>query len=316
MTPSGDTLPLFPEEARPRPAPAPGRSPLFTKFGTATWNYPGWRGIVYPASSPEKMSSAERLALYASSGRFETVEADFTFYRPQTAAEWRRYGSALPAGFPVVSKVWEEITCERFPRIERHGPRGGEDNPNFLNVEAFRREVLGPAEEGFGEHLGPFVFEFGREARPSAGKKARFRERLDRFLSALPVGHRYAVEIRTREYLDAEHAALLRAHGVAPVLNWWTHMPGLSEQFDVPGAPDAPFFLARVLVAPGRRYEDAVKFFTPYDRIKEEHPEMRRDAVRIAGQAEARRKEFFLIVNNRAEGSAPYTIDAIKKMIG
>jgi uncharacterized protein YecE (DUF72 family) len=316
LTPSGETLPLFGEEARPEPAPRPRPPARFTKFGTATWNYPGWRGIVYPTRSPEKMSSAERLALYASSGRFETVEADFTFYRPQTAGEWRRYGSALPAGFPVVSKVWEEITCEWFPRIERHGPRGGERNPNFLSVEAFRREVLGPAEEGFGGHLGPFVFEFGRDTRPTEEKRARFREGLDRFLSALPAEHRYAVEIRTREYLDAGHVALLRSHGVAPVLNWWTRMPELSEQFDVPGASDAPFYLARVLVAPGRAYEDAVKFFTPYDRIKEEHPVMRQDAARIAAEAEARRKEFFLIVNNRAEGSAPYTIDAIRQMIG
>jgi hypothetical protein len=59
-----------------------------------------------------------------------------------------------------------------------------------------------------------------------------------------------------------------------------------------------------------------VRFFTPYDRIKEEHPAMRHDAARIAAEAEARRKEFFLIVNNRAEGSAPYTIDAIRRMIG
>jgi len=308
----GDFPPsLFPEpEITPLPA-ARG----FTRFGTATWNYPGWRGIVYPARSPENMSSAERLAFYASSGRFDTVEADFTFYRPQSAAEWRRWGSALPAGFPVVSKVWEEITCERFPKIERHGARAGEPNPKFLDAEAFRREVLDPAEECFGDHLGPFVFEFGRDARPGPERRSRFRDALERFLGALPRHRRYAVEIRTREYLDAEHVALLRAHGVSPVLNWWTHMPELSEQFAVPGAADAGFWLARVLVAPGRPYADAVKFFTPYDRIKEEHPEMREDVSRIAREAEKKRKEFFLIVNNRAEGSAPYTIDAIKRMI-
>jgi len=287
----------------------------FTKIGTATWNYPGWRGLIYPAASPEKMTSAERLALYAESGRFETVEADFTFYRPQTSREWRRYASALPAKFPVVSKVWEEITCERFPKIERHGAKGGEPNPNYLSAEAFRREVLEPAEEGFADHLGPFVFEFGRDSSPDREKKARFRDRLDRFLAALPRVHRYAVEIRTKEYLDAEHVRMLGEHGVAPVLNWWTHMPELGAQFDVAGSADSPFYLARVLVAPGRAYADAVKLFTPYDRLQEAHPEMRADAVRIAHEAEARRKEFFLIVNNRAEGSAPYSIAAIRKML-
>jgi uncharacterized protein YecE (DUF72 family) len=314
MVPENGDPSLFPElEAA---APNAGRSPAgFTRFGTATWNYPGWHGLVYPLLSPDRMTSAERLALYASSGRFDTVEADFTFYRPQSAAEWRRWAGALPPGFPVVSKVWEEITCERFPKIERHGARAGKRNPRFLDADAFRREVLDPAEEGFGDHLAPFVFEFGRDPRPDRERKARFREALDRFLGALPRHRRYAVEIRTREYLDAEHVALLRAHGASPVFNWWTHMPELSEQAAVPGAADADFWVARILVAPGRAYADAVRLFSPYDRLQEEHPEMRAAAARLVREAEARRKEFFLIVNNRAEGSAPYTIEAIKKMI-
>jgi hypothetical protein len=125
------------------------------------------------------------------------------------------------------------------------------------------------------------VFEFGRDAKPTEEKKARFREGLDRFLAGLPAAHRYAVEIRTREYLDAGHVALLNSHGVAPVLNWWTHMPELLEQFDVPGSADASFYLARVLVAPGRAYEDAVKFFTPYDRTGGTPADVR-DAARIS----------------------------------
>ena len=56
--------------------------------------------------------------------------------------------------------------------------------------------------------------------------------------------------------------------------------------------------------------------FTPYDRIQDAHPEMRADAAKIARFAEEKKKDFFLIVNNRAEGSAPYTINAIRKMLG
>ena len=288
----------------------------YTKFGTATWNYPGWRGIVYPSDSPESASSADRLAMYARTGRFETVEADFTFYRPQNAREWKRYAASLPPGFPVVSKVWEEITCERFPKIGRQGDRGGRLNPHFLDAEAFKTFVLGPAEEGFADHLGPFVFEFRREWSPSADSRATFRKRLDKFLSALPRGHRYAVELRTPEYLDEDHVAMLRSHGAGHVLNWWTHMPPISRQFEVPGLSDSDFLISRILVAPGRDYADAVRMFTPYDRIRDAHPEMREDAAKIARFAEEKKKDFFLIVNNRAEGSAPYTINAIRKMLG
>lgn len=284
-------------------------------FGTATWNYPGWRGIVYPASSREKMSSAERLGLYAAAGRFETVEADFSFYRPQEAAEWRRYARSLPGGFPVVTKVWEEITCEVFPKVERQGSRAGEANPRYLDAEAFRTRVLRPWEAAFSANAGPFVFEFRKDWRESPGRGKRFLENLDRFLSDIPRGPRYAVEVRTASYRGPELVAMLRAHGASPVLNWWTHMPPLSEQFAVAGMRECEFLLARLLVAPGRAYGDAVKLFSPYDRLKEEHPEMRSDAAAIARFARAAGKEFFLIVNNRAEGCAPYTIDAIRKMI-
>ncbi|MGH9443615.1 MAG: DUF72 domain-containing protein [Thermoanaerobaculia bacterium] len=288
----------------------------FTRFGTATWNYPGWRGVVYPSDSPEKMSSADRLALYAQTGRYETVEADFTFYRPQNAREWTRYAAALPPKFPVVSKVWEEITCERFPQIERQGDRGGKVNPNYLNVGAFKTFVLKPAEEAFSDHLGPFVFEFRRDRRPTEEGRRKFRDGLERFLNALPRGPRYAVEMRTREYFDREHVALLNAHGAGHVLNWWTAMPPLSEQFAVNGITDSAFLISRILVAPGRDYADAVRMFTPYDRIRDAHPEMRADVAKVARFAEERKKDFFLIVNNRAEGSAPYTINAIRKMLG
>jgi uncharacterized protein YecE (DUF72 family) len=288
----------------------------FTKIGTATWNYPGWRGIVYPSTSPETMSSADRLALYAGTGRYETVEADFTFYRPQNAEEWKRYAAALPPKFPVVSKVWEEITCERFPQIERQRDRGGRVNPNYLNVEAFKTFVLNPAEQSFAEHLGPFVFEFRRDRRPSEEGKKKFRDGLHRFLGALPRGYLYAVEMRTREYFDAEHVALLNSHGAGHVLNWWTAMPSLSEQFAVGGIANSSFLISRVLVAPGRDYADAVRMFTPYDRIRDPHPEMRSDVAAVARFAEEKKKDFFLIVNNRAEGSAPYTINAIRKMLG
>ena len=288
---------------------------MTVRFGTATWNYPGWRGIVYPEEMPEKMRSAERLKLYADSGQFETVEADFSFYRPQSAREWKRYADSLPRGFPVVSKVWEEITTETFPKIERQGERAGQANPNYLSVEAFVKFVLKPAEQGFADNLGPFVFEFRKEWRPSPEKRKRFHDSIDGFLAALPKGPRYAVELRTKEYLTPDYVAMLRGHGASHVLNWWTFMPALSQQFAVGGVSELPFWVSRVLVAPGRKYADAVKFFAPYDAVKEEHPEMRAEVAKIARFASEAERDLFVIVNNRAEGNAPFSIAAIRKML-
>ena len=43
--------------------------PAGVRFGTSTWNYPGWRGLVYSRDYPEKGASAEMLA----DGSFELI---------------------------------------------------------------------------------------------------------------------------------------------------------------------------------------------------------------------------------------------------
>jgi hypothetical protein len=58
-----------------------------------------------------------------------------------------------------------------------------------------------------------------------------------------------------------------------------------------------------------------VDAFAPYDRIREPNPKLRRDLVRLVETAKRARIPAYLLVNNRAEGSAPLTIAAIAEMI-
>jgi hypothetical protein len=61
----------------------------------------------------------------------------------------------------------------------------------------------------------------------------------------------------------------------------------------------------------GRAYEHAVKEFEPY-RLVQEPNEGARDAMRrIAETSRKERKPAFLFVNNRLEGNAPSTIEAV-----
>jgi MinD superfamily P-loop ATPase len=77
----------------------------------------------------------------------------------------------------------------------------------------------------------------------------------------------------------------------------------------------ADFIVSRALLRPGRLYADAVKAFSPYDRIRDPNPELRSDLVRLARTAERLRIPAWLIVNNRAEGSAPHTIAALAQVL-
>jgi len=285
-------------------------------FGTASFAYDGWKGIVYHDRYRESDFKVECLREYARYAPFRTVEFDFPFYRPPTEPQLARYARALPAGFPVVSKVWEEITMPRFPDLPRHAGRAGAENPRYLDANAFREEVLPAYEKAFADHPGPFVFEFPTERQPTAERRARFVEGLDRFLGEIPPRHTYAVEIRTPAYFVPEYFDVLRRRGAAHVFNWWTRTPGLLEQWEAAQPLPAKFSVTRILVPPGMAYEDAVRRFQPYDRVLAPREDMRGDLVRLIRHVTEAGADAFVLVNNRAEGCAPLTIRALARELG
>jgi hypothetical protein len=107
---------------------------------------------------------------------------------------------------------------------------------------------------------------------------------------------------------------VLNASGATHIFNHWNYMPSLKEQMITAahaGGIDAPFYMARILTPNGIGYQDAVKMFEPYRAIKQRDPEMRRDVGRIVKRALQRGSRAYVIVNNRAEGNSPMTINEI-----
>jgi len=309
----------IPEAAQPLPPREQlmawrARIPESIRFGTSTWTYPGWAGQVYSRIWPEQGASARMLAEYARFPLFGTVGIDSSYYgppRPKTLAGWAR---ALPPGFPCVSKVWDRITVHTFTGRREAAELAGRRNPDFLNPNLFLSEVYAPFREHFGDHTGPFVFEFQTIAGRDA-EAAWFTEQLDQFLGVLPTAGRYAVEVRNEEFLTPAYFAVLREHNTAHVFNSWSRMPSIGRQLGLDAAVTADFLLARALLRPGRSYAEAVELFKPYDRIRDRNPELRTDLVRLATTAQALRIPAYLIVNNRAEGNAPHTIAALARML-
>jgi uncharacterized protein YecE (DUF72 family) len=290
------------------------RIPPTVRFGTSTWNYPGWRGLVYHRDYGTKGAPAKMLEEYATFPLFRTVGIDSSFYGPPTEEVLRSYAENLPAGFPCVSKVWSQLTIQRFTKAQDPA-RAGKVNPDFLNPDLFVEEIYQPYQRHFADHSGPFVFEFQTLAKSSGIDPEGFASRLDEFFSALPREGQFAVEIRNEEFLTPMYFAVLREHGVAHVFNSWTRMPPIGHQLDLPGSISGSFIVARALLRPGRTYDEAVDAFAPYDRIREPNLKLRRDLARLVELAVQTRIPAYLLVNNRAEGSAPLTIAAIAEML-
>ena len=95
-------------------------------------------------------------------------------------------------------------------------------------------------------------------------------------------------------------------------------MPTVSEQLAMPDSRTSPDLVAaRFLLKPGRKYEDAVKLFSPYQAIKDAYPEGREAAAQVVRSARrgGGRTQAFIFVNNRFEGSALETIAAILELV-
>ncbi|MEO7859640.1 MAG: hypothetical protein ABIU05_04220 [Nitrospirales bacterium] len=62
-------------------------------------------------------------------------------------------------------------------------------------------------------------------------------------------------------------------------------------------------------------FEAAKKRAEPYTKIVGELPEMRRETVELARKAVAENRRAYVLVNNRSEGNAPLTVQALTERL-
>lgn len=288
-------------------------------FGTGTWRYEGWLGSIYTRARYEKRrrfshTEFDKKCLTEYAETFPITGGDFSFYQFSSADYWKQLFEATPSSFLFGLKVPEEITAARWPSYPRYGERAGTKNENFLNAELFRARFTNLLEPYAGR-LATLNFEFGALSRAVFPTPEHFLERLDAFLAALPSGFRYGVEVRNAEYLGPNYFALLASHGVAHILNAWSRMPELGDQLELPGVFTADFVVVRALVSKGRAYEQAVRAFSPYDRVRAVDPAAREGLRHVVERARWAGKPAFILVGNRLEGHAPTTIEAVVDQI-
>jgi uncharacterized protein YecE (DUF72 family) len=169
-------------------------------LGTSGWSYSDWEGTVYPEALP----SGSRLAEYVK--RYATVEIDSTFYgtpRRSTVQNWREIA---PDGFLFAAKFPQDVTHES----------------NLVDTRS-EAESFVDTMRSLEDRLGPLLLQLP----PSFTVEGM--GVLEDFLSTLPQGPRYAVEVRHRSWLGSDLPALLREHRVALTLIDYPRMPRMQE---------------------------------------------------------------------------------------
>jgi uncharacterized protein YecE (DUF72 family) len=133
------------------------------------------------------------------------------------------------------------------------------------------------------------------------------------FLSKLPKGWPYGIEMRNDIWLGPEYFDCLARHQVAHVYNSWTDMPTVSEQLDLAGSRTNPGLVAaRFLLTPGKTYERTIQDYEPFESIKKIDETARSAAATIIDEGARTPSRFtYVFINNRLEGCAPRTIQAL-----
>jgi uncharacterized protein YecE (DUF72 family) len=284
-------------------------------IGGSSWKYEGWLGQIYSRSRyqvrgrfSKKLFEDTCLREYATV--FPAVCGDFAFYQFPSDRFWAKLFRQTPSSFRWGFKVPEQITVSRWPVHPRYGALAGLENPTFLNAALLEEAFLG-ALQPYRSQTGVLIFEFGTQRHGKIEKLPEFIRALDEFLAKLPAGWKYAVEIRNAEFLQPDYFACLRAHGVTHVYNAWARMPEIGEQLAMAGSRTAELLVARALLRKGRPYEEAVREFAPYDRVREVNEPVRRGLRELIDMARVDGRPAFIFVNNRLEGNSPGTIISI-----
>jgi uncharacterized protein YecE (DUF72 family) len=315
----GENLSLFDEPPEIERTPLGGKLARLASeeifLGTSSWKYEGWLGQVYTRDRylrrgefSQRRFQDECLAEYAAT--FPIVCGDFTFYQFPSEPYWQRLFSSAPASLKYAFKIPEEITVKLFPTHPRYGTRAGEQNPTFLDALLLRNVFLDLLQP-YRERIAVLIFEFGAFSKQVYRTPADFVAEIDPFLAALPLDFRYAIEVRNQEFLCEEYFACLHRHGIAHVFNAWTRMPEIAEQMQLPEVFTADFTVTRALLRKGRPYEDAVAKFSPYKQVTDPNPSVRQAIRDLMVRAKQRHEPSYIFVNNRLEGNAPQTIEAV-----
>lgn len=268
-------------------------------FGTCSWNYPSWLGIIY---SDTKQNAAGYLVEYAD--HYKSAEIDSTFYRIPSPASMQSYRDAVPDDFIFTCKAPQSITLT-------HKRGKNENNSLFLSPGEY--ETFLAAMAPIIPRLGMIMLEFEYLNKNKMTDVDTFIRRLQEFLKYIPREVPLAIETRNPGYLTEHYFEFLAENGVAHVFSEKQYMPHIREVYDT-----FEKYLNRpcvIRLLGGDRKSIEKKTNQVWNTIVEPKD---RDLESITGMIKKITKhtrKVYVNINNHYEGCAPKTILKLKKFL-
>lgn len=276
----------------------------FVKFGTCSWKYDSWKGIVYP-----DIPQINYLKEY--SKHFDTVEVDQWFWSlfagkvKLPGGEVSEYKNSVPNDFLFTIKVPNSLTLTHYYRSTK-------PNQYFLSVDLFEEFLLTlkPIEQ----NIGCLMFQFEYLNKQKMQSLQHFQSRLQQFCSTLPVNcPPVAIEIRNPNYLNEAYFRALNDMNFAHVFLEGYFMPPVVETFNKYKDYIRNFTVIR-LHGPDREGIEKISGEN-WNKIYANRDEQLSRLKQMIMEITNKDVNLYINVNNHFEGSAPLTIQKIKTML-
>ncbi len=273
-------------------------TPDVVRFGTSSFSSEDWVGPFYPDGT----KPADFLKLYAE--QFDTVEIDATYYAVPSLRTVQGWAEKTPDRFLFAAK---------FPRSIVHGGEAATPDANKIldpDVTYGERDKFIKVISALGDKLGPLILQFPYFAKKVFDSRESFLEKLDRFLSDLPDGYQYGVEIRNKAWLKPDFISILKKHHAALVLvdqAWMPHGDEVEKLFDP--VTDGLCYIR--LLGDRQQIEAITK--TWEKEVIDRSESMQRWAEFLVRMV-ARNVPTLVYINNHYAGHAPATLRRLKEM--
>jgi len=251
-------------------------------IGTSAFTAAGWEGSFYPIG----LKPANYLSYYAQ--HFDTVEVDSTFYRIPSKATVQGWALKTPKGFVFAAKFPQVITHEKV----------------LVDCDDDMAQVL-KVMDALGEKLGPLLFQFGYFNKKAFVGVNDFLARLRPILKKLPKDHKFAVEIRNKNWLVPQFVETLRERGAALTLIDQAWMPRPAQWFEKLDPITADFTYVRWL-GDRKGIEERTK---TWDKVIVDRSEDLAEWVQVLKTVHNRKIQIYAYANNHYAGYGPATVE-------
>ena len=281
------------------------------RFGTCSWKYESWKGLIYPET--EKFNYLKEY-----SNHFNSVEIDQWFWSlfapsnvvlPQNKIV-SEYKNSVPKDFLFTIKVPNSITLTHFYRKNKSEELV--KNPFFLSMDLYNQflDSIKPLQD----QVACLIFQFEYLNKDKMSSQSLFQNMFYDFItrisdSQFPIG----IEIRNPNYLSKNHFGFLEQLKIIPVLLEGYYMPSVVETCNNFLTHSNKSVVFR-LHGPDRSgieklsNENWNQIYIDRTKELEKLSELFKDLLE-------RKINLFINVNNHFEGSAPLTIQKLKKSL-